>query len=124
MKSWIDVGKGGYFAADRIIALAKADSAPIRRLIAAVGAGQLVDLTFGRPCRAVAILDSGHVIMMPLAPQVVLERINGVVVEQEGCRANVTAPPIGSGAMATTDETTDRSTDRSTERANDEGVMR
>ncbi|HQI83422.1 MAG TPA: DUF370 domain-containing protein [Anaerolineae bacterium] len=120
MESWIDVGKGGYFAADRIIALAKADSAPIRRLIAAVGAGQLVDLTFGRPCRAVAILDSGHVVTVPLAPQVLLERINGVTVEEERRRANVTAPPIGSGAMATTNETTDGST----ERANDEGVMR
>jgi regulator of extracellular matrix RemA (YlzA/DUF370 family) len=103
MKHWIDVGKGGGLVADRIIALAKADSAPIRRLMAAVGAGQLIDLTFGRPCRAVAILDSGHVVTTHLAPQVLLEHIDGARSEAALRSATVTAPPLGSGGMASTD---------------------
>jgi len=103
MEHWIDVGKGGGLAGERIIVIARADSAPIRRLMSAVGVGQRIDLTFGRPCRAIVVLDSGHIVEVPLAPQALLERINGNAGE-DAARSNITAPPLGSGGIAAADE--------------------
>lgn len=77
MVDWFDVGRGGALAVDRVVALARIDSAPIRRLVEAVGRERIVDLTFGRPKRAVAILDSGHIVLLSFAPQMLLERFKG-----------------------------------------------
>jgi regulator of extracellular matrix RemA (YlzA/DUF370 family) len=62
-------------AAERIVAIARADSAPIRRLVEAVGRAHLVDLSFGKPRRAAAVLDSGHVVLVSLAPETLLARL-------------------------------------------------
>jgi hypothetical protein len=78
MTKWIKVGKGGIVVADRVVAIARADSAPIRRLVEAVGRGQVVDLTFGRPRRAVAVLDSGHVVLISLTPETLHKRLKEV----------------------------------------------
>jgi regulator of extracellular matrix RemA (YlzA/DUF370 family) len=76
--TWIVVGKGGMLAADRIVAVAQARSAPIRRLAEAVGRERMVDLTFGQPRRAVVVLDSGHVVAVSLTPEELLRRLQGV----------------------------------------------
>ena len=78
MIHWIDLGKGGALVIDRIVAIARSDSAPIRRLVEAVGRERVVDLTFGRPRRTVAVLDSGHVVVISMAPQMLLERFEEV----------------------------------------------
>ena len=74
MGQWIVVGKGGILAVDRVVAVARADSAPIRRLVEAVGRERVVDLTFGQPRRAVVVLDSGHVVTVSLTPETLLKR--------------------------------------------------
>jgi len=76
---WIDLGKGGALVIERIVAVARSDSAPIRRLVEAVGRTHVIDLTFGRPRRAVAVLDSGHLVLVSMAPQMLLERFETLV---------------------------------------------
>ena len=78
MTKWMSVGKGGVLTVDRIVAFAQASSAPIRRLVEAVGRDRFVDLTFGQPRRAVVVLDSGHVVAVSLAPETLLEKLQEV----------------------------------------------
>ena len=64
MNELLDVGPGGHIARRRVIAVARWDSAPIRRAVAqARKEGRLIDLTYGRACRWVFFLDSGHVVL-------------------------------------------------------------
>lgn len=61
MNELMDVGPGGHLARRRIIAVARWDSAPVRRAVnQARKEGRLIDLTYGRACRWVFFLDSGH----------------------------------------------------------------
>ena len=75
---WILDGRGGGLAATRIVAIARADSAPVRRMVEAVGWERIIDLTFGQPRRALAILDSGHVVALSLTPEELLEQLEEV----------------------------------------------
>jgi regulator of extracellular matrix RemA (YlzA/DUF370 family) len=66
------VGPFGLVAPERVLAAARWDSAPIRRAARrAREAGRLIDLTFGRACKWVLFLDSGHIVLaavpMPVA---------------------------------------------------------
>jgi regulator of extracellular matrix RemA (YlzA/DUF370 family) len=65
-------------AIDRIVAIAQAKSAPIRRLAEAVGATHMVDLTFGQSREAVVVLDSGHVVAVSMTPRELVERLQEV----------------------------------------------
>ena len=82
MGRWVVVGKGGILAIDRVMAVARANSAPIRRLVEAVGRDRFVDLTFGQPRRAVVVLDSGHVAAVSLTPEMLLARFGEI--EEDG----------------------------------------
>lgn len=82
MVAWIDVGQGGAIASARIVAVARADSAPIRRLVAAVGREKLVDLTFGKPRLSVVVLDSGHVVAVSMLPSDFLALLQEVTHEK------------------------------------------
>ena len=60
----LDVGFGNTVNADRIIAIAGADAAPVKRMISAAKEKNLaIDTTCGRKTKAVIIMDSGHVVM-------------------------------------------------------------
>jgi len=66
------VGQGGMVAPERVVAVGRWDSAPIRRAARKAKAeGKLIDLTFGKACLWVLFLDSGHLILacspMPVA---------------------------------------------------------
>jgi len=87
MGRWVIVGQGGILAVDRVVAVARANSAPIRRLVEAVGRERMVDLTFGRPRRAVVVLDSGHVVAVSLTPEALLGRLREPAVEGGGATA-------------------------------------
>jgi regulator of extracellular matrix RemA (YlzA/DUF370 family) len=64
MKELLDVGPGGSVARQRVVAVGRFDSTPIRRAVnVARKEGRLIDLTFGRACRWVFFLDSGHVVL-------------------------------------------------------------
>lgn len=64
MNNLLDIGPGGHIARQRIVAVARWDSAPIRRAVNhARKEGRLIDLTYGRACRWVFFLDSNHVVL-------------------------------------------------------------
>lgn len=64
MKELIDVDIGGSVAWRRIVATGRFDSTPVRRAVKqARKEGRLIDLTYGRACKLVLFLDSGHVVL-------------------------------------------------------------
>ena len=77
MGRFVVVGTGGILAIDRVVVIARADSAPVRRLVEAVGRDRVVDLTFGQPRRSVVVLDSSHVVAVSLTPGELLDKMQG-----------------------------------------------
>ena len=66
----INVGYGNIVAANRIISIVGAESAPIKRIIAdAKETKKLIDASFGKKTRSVIIMDSGHVILSAVQPE-------------------------------------------------------
>lgn len=63
------LGRGGAINMDRVIAVAHARSAPIRRLIEATDDSRLLNLTYGYPRRSVLILDDGILVISSRTPQ-------------------------------------------------------
>ena len=77
---FINIGFGNMVSADRIIAVASPDSAPIKRLIQdAKEEGRVIDASCGRKTRAVIITDSEHVILSALQSETVANRMAGGV---------------------------------------------
>lgn len=59
-----DVGPGGSIVFKRVVAIAKWNSAPVRRAVRlARQDGRLVDLTYGHACKWVFFMDSGHIVL-------------------------------------------------------------
>ncbi len=72
----INIGFGNIVSADRLIAIVSPESAPIKRIITEARAkGMLIDATYGRRTRAVAIMDSDHVVLSAVQPETVAHRI-------------------------------------------------
>ena len=112
---FVHIGYGGTVAIHRVLAIATPDSSPIKRMIKLANKeNRLINLTYGRKAKTVMVLDSGHVVLAALQPNVILKRIQaspwrgGVVdldastdvptVEQDDTRAsaevNGASPPI------------------------------
>ena len=73
----INIGFGNMVSASRLIAIVSPESAPIKRMVQeARDRGVLVDATYGRRSRAVLIIDSEHVILSPLQPETVANRLS------------------------------------------------
>ena len=74
---FINVGFGNMVAADRIVALASPDSAPIKRLIQdSKDEGRAIDVTCGRRTRAAIITDSEHVILSAIQAETIANRLD------------------------------------------------
>ena len=59
----ISIGYGNMVSASRLICVVSPESAPIKRIVTeAKKNGLLIDATYGRRTRAVAVMDTGHVI--------------------------------------------------------------
>ena len=72
---FINVGFGNMVAADRVVALASPDSAPIKRLIQeARDRGMLIDASFGRKTQSVILMDTDHIILSAVAPESITAR--------------------------------------------------
>ena len=79
--AFIDIGCGNMVASTRLVCVAGAESAPIRRLVQdARDRGALVDCSSGKKSKAVLVTDSGHIVLSALAP----EEISGMLSEAEG----------------------------------------
>jgi len=64
MNNLREIGQGGSVAVQRVVAIGRWDSAPVRRAVRqARKEGRLIDLTYGQACRWVFFLDSGHVVL-------------------------------------------------------------
>ena len=71
----INIGFGSMLAASRILAIMDPDSAPIKRVIQeARDRAMLIDASYGHKTRAVILMDTDHVILSGLTPEVLSER--------------------------------------------------
>ena len=71
----INIGFGNMIAAGRLLAVVSPDSAPIKRVIQeARDRGMLIDASFGRKTQAVLLMDTDHVILSALTPEVIADR--------------------------------------------------
>ena len=74
---FINIGFGNMVAADRVIALASPDSAPVKRLVQdAKDDGRAIDVTCGRRTRSVIITDSEHVILSAIQTETIANRLD------------------------------------------------
>ncbi len=74
---FINVGFGNMVAAERIVALASPDSAPVKRLMQdAKDDGRSIDVTCGRRTRSVIITDSEHVILSAIQTETIANRLD------------------------------------------------
>ena len=72
---FINVGFGNMVAADRVVALASPDSAPIKRVVQeARDRGMLIDASYGRKTKSVILMDTDHVILSAITPEAVSTR--------------------------------------------------
>lgn len=80
----INIGFGNMVSSARLLAIVSPDSAPIKRVIQeAKDRGMLIDASFGRRTRSVVIMDTDHVILSAIQPEVLVGRA-GSRVEEEG----------------------------------------
>ena len=74
---FINVGFGNMVSADRVVALANPDSAPIKRLIQdSKDDGRAIDVTCGRRTRSVIITDSDNVILSAIQTETIANRLD------------------------------------------------
>ena len=74
----INIGFGSMISAQRLIAVVSSDSAPVKRTIQeARERGMLIDATYGRKTKAVLLMDSDHIVLSALTPEMVGDRLSG-----------------------------------------------
>ncbi len=74
----INVGFGNMVSSERMVAVVKPESAPVKRMIQeARDGGMLIDATYGRRTRTVIIMDSDHVVLSAIQPEKIGVRFNG-----------------------------------------------
>ena len=84
----INIGFGSLIAANRLLAVVDPDSAPIKRVIQeARDRGMLIDASYGRKTKAVILMDTDHVILSALTPEVLTVRWSGEEAMDEEERA-------------------------------------
>ena len=75
----LNIGFGSMVAAGRVLAIMDPDSAPIKRVIQeAKERGMLVDASYGRKTKAVLLMDTDHVILSAMTPDVLSDRWEGL----------------------------------------------
>ena len=71
----INIGFGSMVAAGRVLSILEPDSAPIKRVIQeAKDRGMLIDASYGRATKTVILMDTDHVILSALTPDVLSAR--------------------------------------------------
>ena len=81
---FINIGSGNMVAANRVVALASPDSAPIKRLIAeAKEDGRIIDVSCGRRTRTVIFTDSEHLILSAIKAETISNRLSDSDMSEE-----------------------------------------
>ena len=71
----INIGFGSMVAAGRVLSILEPDSAPIKRVVQeARERGMLIDASYGRQTKAVILMDTDHVILSAMTPEVLFAR--------------------------------------------------
>jgi len=71
----INIGFGSMVAAGRVLAIVAPDSAPIKRVVQeARDRGMLIDASYGRATKAVIVMDTDHVVLSALQPEILSAR--------------------------------------------------
>ncbi len=71
----VNIGFGSMVAAGRVLSVMDPDSAPIKRVIQeAKERGMLVDASYGRKTQSVLLMDTDHVILSAMTPEVLAQR--------------------------------------------------
>ena len=66
----INIGFGSMVAPGRVLTVLEPESAPIKRVVQeAKERGMLIDASYGRKTRSVILMDTDHVILSALTPQ-------------------------------------------------------
>ena len=74
----INIGFGSMIAARRVLAMVEPDSAPIKRVVQeAKDRGMLIDASYGRKTKSVILMDTDHVILSAMTPEVLSARVAG-----------------------------------------------
>lgn len=78
----LPIGFDNCVVAQRVVAVVRSDSNPIKRLIdSAEREGRLVDATSGRRTRSVIVTDSNHVVLTHVSTQTLAAKISGGTVQ-------------------------------------------
>ena len=71
----VNIGFGNLISDERIISIVLPESAPVKRIAQeAREKGMLIDATYGRKTKSVIIMDSEHVVLCALPPDLVAQR--------------------------------------------------
>ena len=74
----INIGFGSMLAANRVLAIMDPDSAPIKRVMQeAKERGMLIDASYGRKTKSVILMDTDHVILSAMTPEILSGRCSG-----------------------------------------------
>ena len=79
----INIGFGSLLVANRVLAIMDPDSAPIKRVMQeAKDRGMLIDASYGRKTKSVILMDTDHVILSAMTPEVLSARVAGEEAEE------------------------------------------
>ena len=74
----LNIGFSSMVAVSRMLSVLSPDSAPIKRMIQeARDRGMLIDASYGRKTKAVILMDTDHVILSALTPEMLTARLAG-----------------------------------------------
>ncbi len=80
----VNIGFGSMLAQSRILSILDPDSAPIKRVVQeAKDRGMLIDASYGRKTKAVILMDTDHVILSAMTPEVLSARCSGETEENQ-----------------------------------------
>ena len=84
----LNIGFVSMLAQSRVLSILAPDSAPIKRIVQeAKDRGMLIDASYGRKTKSVILMDTDHVILSALTPEVLTARWSGEEAMDEEERA-------------------------------------
>ncbi len=71
----INIGFGNMVSASRVLSIVSPESAPIKRIVQeARERGMLIDASYGRKTKAVIVMDTDHIVLSAIGPEVICAR--------------------------------------------------
>ncbi len=93
MTKLLQVGRGGAIAPERVLAVARASSAPVKRLLEAAGPSRVLNLTYGEPRQSVVALDTGWLVLVSIPIEALLTMLQQTEEGEETIRENYVQTP-------------------------------